>query len=156
MVIAFVNLPFRSVLEDTTEAAYINPSNPYLAIFGSFLLGLGDACFNTQIFSIIGSVFKDDSAAGFAIFKFAQSGLSAAAFFYSTEIELPYQLLILVILNVLGTITFCTVELKTRKDQQPVPLGAETPATYIEDNSCGIIASNSNTFDDQTPVVQKA
>ena len=59
-------------------------------------------------------------------------------------------------MNVLGTITFCTVELKTRKDQQPVPLGAETPATYIEDNSCGIIASNSNTFDDQTPVVQKA
>ena len=39
MVIAFVNLPFRSVLEDTTEATYINPSNPYLAIFGSFLLG---------------------------------------------------------------------------------------------------------------------
>ena len=26
-------------VEDTTEAAYINPSNPYLAIFGSFLLG---------------------------------------------------------------------------------------------------------------------
>ena len=118
--------------------------------------GLGDACFNTQIFSIIGSVFKDDSAAGFAIFKFAQSGLGAAVFLYSTEIELPWQLLILIVLNILGTITFCTVELKERKNQQPVPLGSETPATYIEDNSCGIIASNSETLDDQTPVVENA
>lgn len=119
------------------------------------VLGLGDACYNTQIYSIIGSVFKDDSAAGFAIFKFAQSALAAAAFFYSNVIELPYQLLILVILCVLGTITFCTVELQVRRNQLPLPLGTETPATMIEDNSCGIIATNDSNSDDQVPVVIK-
>jgi hypothetical protein len=58
MVIAFMNLPFRSPIEDTTEAAYLDPPSQELAIFGSFCLGLGDACYNTQIYSIIGSVFK--------------------------------------------------------------------------------------------------
>lgn len=156
MVIAFMNLPFRSPIEDTTEAAYLDPPSQELAIFGSFCLGLGDACYNTQIYSIIGSVFKDDSAAGFAIFKFAQSAMAAAAFFYSNQIELPYQLLILVVLCVLGTATFCIVELQTRKNQQLLPLGTETPATLIEDNSCGIIATNSSNSDDQAPVVEKA
>ena len=52
-VIAFVNLPANSPIEETNESAYIEP-NPYLAIFGSFLLGLGDACYNTQIYSLIG------------------------------------------------------------------------------------------------------
>ena len=58
MVIAFMNLPFKSPIGDTDEAAYLDPPSPELAIFGSFCLGLGDACYNTQIYSIIGSVFK--------------------------------------------------------------------------------------------------
>jgi hypothetical protein len=41
MVIAFMNLPFNSTIEDTNDKAFINPSNPELALFGSFLLGLG-------------------------------------------------------------------------------------------------------------------
>ena len=82
--------------------------------------------------------------------------MAAAAFFYSNQIELPYQLLILVVLCVLGTATFCIVELQTRKNQQLIPLGTETPATLIEDNSCGIIATNSSNSDDQAPVVENA
>ena len=58
MVIAIMNLPFKSPMGDTDEAAYLDPPSPELAIFGSFCLGLGDACYNTQIYSIIGSVFK--------------------------------------------------------------------------------------------------
>ena len=58
MVIAFMNLPFDSPISDTEEAAYLDPPSKELAIFGSFCLGLGDACYNTQIYSIIGSVFK--------------------------------------------------------------------------------------------------
>ena len=115
-LIAFLNLPFNSPIEDSSNTAYINPSNPYLAILGSFLLGLGDACLVTQVYSIIGSVFKTDSAAGFAIFQFTKSAFSATAFFYSKELELPYQLLILVVLCVMSTISFCIVELKTRNE----------------------------------------
>ena len=119
MLIAFMTLPLKSSLGDTNSAAYIvDPPNEYLAIFGSFCLGLGDACYNTQLYSIIGSTFKDDSAGGFAIFKFAQSFSAGVAFSYGNQIELSYQLLILVVLCVLGTTTFWIVELQTRKSDR--------------------------------------
>ena len=114
-LIAFLNLPSKSPLEDTADTAYINPSNQYLAIFGSFLLGLSDSSFITTIYSFIGSELKADSAAAFTIFQFTKSTTTSAAFFYSKEIELQYQLLILVIMCVFGTASFTIVELETQK-----------------------------------------
>lgn len=67
----FLNLPNSAPFKDTDEKAFIN-SNPVLAILCSFLLGLGDACFNTQVYSILGDVYADNSAPAFAIFKFIQ------------------------------------------------------------------------------------
>jgi hypothetical protein len=78
------------------------------------MLGFGDACFNTQvfligrlnyedlelflvikillqIFSMLGSVFSNDSASAFAIFKFVQSLSAAIAFFYSNLLSLYFQ-----------------------------------------------------------------
>lgn len=46
-----------------------------VALLCSFLLGLGDSCFNTQLLSIIGFRFRDNSAPAFAIFKFIQVGM---------------------------------------------------------------------------------
>lgn len=43
-----------------------------VALLCSFLLGLGDSCFNTQLLSIIGFMFHDDSAPAFAAFRFTQ------------------------------------------------------------------------------------
>lgn len=43
-----------------------------LAIACSALLGFGDSCFNTQIYAAIGTIFNDESAPAFAIFKFVQ------------------------------------------------------------------------------------
>lgn len=43
-----------------------------VALLCSFLLGLGDSCFNTQLLSIIGFMFRDNSAPAFAAFKFIQ------------------------------------------------------------------------------------
>lgn len=43
-----------------------------IAIFCSFLLGLGDSCFNTQLLSILGFLYSEDSAPAFAVFKFVQ------------------------------------------------------------------------------------
>ena len=143
-LIAFFNLPSDSPFDDTATKARIDPSNIYLAIFGSFLLGLGDACYNTQIFSFLGTVFKDDSAAGFAIFKFAQSAFAAAAFFYSKEVELPWQLLFLAVLCVIGTATFCYVELQVRRSDRHQPYLVSSPVNNSnedQDNTCGI-ASN--------------
>lgn len=89
-----------------------------LAFFGSYLLGLGDSCFNTQLYSLLGFVYSDDSAPAFAIFKFVQAVAAAVAFFYSNYLLLPYQLLILLVGNTLGTLCFWIVEWQTYVDAQ--------------------------------------
>lgn len=71
----FLNLPNSSPFGNTTEEAFIT-TNAYLAIFCAFLLGLGDACFNTQVYSMLGDVFADDSPSGFAIYKFTQVSIT--------------------------------------------------------------------------------
>ena len=71
-----------------------------------------------QVFSILGGTFKENSASAFAIFKFMQSFATAIAFFYSPYLKLYWMLLIAVILDVLGTMAFCTVEWKRNKSVQ--------------------------------------
>lgn len=138
-VIAYVNLPVDSPFGDTDTKAIIE-SNEYLAIVGSFLLGLGDACFNTQIYALIGSVYSDNSAPAFAIFKFFQSALAAGAFYYSSVLELPWQLLFLTIFCILGTSTFFIVEWRARKARGHTPVN--NTAGNEADNSCGIITND--------------
>ncbi|XP_044037527.1 UNC93-like protein MFSD11 [Siniperca chuatsi] len=93
----------------TDLQAYITPSVA-VALLCSFLLGFGDSCFNTQLLSIIGFMFRDNSAPAFAVFKFMQSILAALAFFYSNYLLLHWQLLILVVMGFLGSVTFFVVE----------------------------------------------
>jgi len=129
----FLNLPFEAPLGETkeTDTAYIT-SNQYLAVFTGFLLGFSDACFNTQITSILGGAFKENSAAAFAIFKFMQSLSCAIAFFYSPYLSLQWQLLITVVLDVLGSVAFCLVEWEARnknKEASPEDTSCALPAT---------------------------
>ncbi|XP_041813742.1 UNC93-like protein MFSD11 [Chelmon rostratus] len=93
----------------TDLQAYITPSVG-VALLCSFLLGLGDSCFNTQLLSIIGFMFRNDSAPAFAVFKFIQSIMAALAFFYSNYLLLHWQLLILVVVGFLGSVTFFMAE----------------------------------------------
>ncbi|XP_060945346.1 UNC93-like protein MFSD11 [Limanda limanda] len=95
--------------EGTDLQAFITPSVA-VAMLCSFLLGLGDSCFNTQLLSIIGVMFRDNSAPAFAVFKFIQSIMAALAFFYSNYLLLHWQLLILVLSGFLGTISFFVAE----------------------------------------------
>ncbi|CAH1793783.1 unnamed protein product [Owenia fusiformis] len=105
----FINLPEDSPLNETSGHTYMT-SNKYVAIGCGFLLGLGDSSFNTQIYSVLGFMFPEDSAPAFALYKFVQSVTAAVAFFYSTKLLLQWQLLILVVMNVLGTMCFFLVE----------------------------------------------
>ncbi|XP_042689323.1 UNC93-like protein MFSD11 [Centrocercus urophasianus] len=110
----FVNMPSNAPvapMEGTDDVAYMIPSKE-VAIFCSFLLGLGDSCFNTQLLSILGFLYSEDSAPAFAIFKFVQSICAAVAFFYSNYFLLQWQLLIMVVVGFFGTITFFAVEWK--------------------------------------------
>ncbi|XP_071961166.1 UNC93-like protein MFSD11 [Antedon mediterranea] len=112
-IIAFymilLNIPGNAPLHKAEDNAYIEPSIG-VGLLCAFLLGFGDSCFNTQIYSILGYMFPEDSAPAFALFKFTQSLAAAAGFFYSNHLQLEWQLLILVISGTLGTITFFMVE----------------------------------------------
>ncbi|NWW52839.1 MFS11 protein, partial [Pedionomus torquatus] len=108
----FFNMPNNAPIapmEGTDDVAYMIP-NKEVAIFCSFLLGLGDSCFNTQLLSILGFLYSEDSAPAFAIFKFVQSICAAVAYFYSNYFLLQWQLLIMVVVGFFGTITFFAVE----------------------------------------------
>lgn len=108
----FFNMPNGAPIapmQGTDDVAYMIPSKE-VAMFCSFLLGLGDSCFNTQLLSILGFLYSEDSAPAFAIFKFVQSICAAVAYFYSNYFLLQWQLLIMVVVGFFGTITFFTVE----------------------------------------------
>ncbi|XP_010178010.1 PREDICTED: UNC93-like protein MFSD11 isoform X1 [Mesitornis unicolor] len=114
----FFNMPNDAPIapmEGTDDVAYMIPSKE-VAIFCSFLLGLGDSCFNTQLLSILGFLYSEDSAPAFAIFKFVQSICAAVAYFYSNYFLLQWQLLIMVVVGFFGTITFFAVEWKAAAD----------------------------------------
>ncbi|XP_053392761.1 UNC93-like protein MFSD11 [Mercenaria mercenaria] len=105
----FINLPSKSPIDPTDESTYMT-TNKYVAILCSFLLGLGDSSFNTQIYSLLGFMFPEDSSPAFAIFKFIQSIAAAVAFFYSDYLILKWQLLIMVIVGSIGSLSFSVIE----------------------------------------------
>ena len=129
----FVNFPMDANNDaETDEIGFLDPPNKALAITTSFLLGFSDSCFATQVTnifrekniptlstlkvsSILGGFFKDQAASAFGIFKFVQSLASAINFFYSPYLGFHYQLLILAIFNVVGTLAFVRLELISRR-----------------------------------------
>ncbi|CAH0579109.1 unnamed protein product [Chrysodeixis includens] len=132
----FINLPTVAPFGDTQEISYITPS-PQLAMFCSFLLGFGDACFNTQIYSILGGNYSDNSTSAFALFKFTQSLAAAACFFYSSRALLSVQLAVLGVLATVGTASFCRVEWAARARQRALDIDdkAETTTHALADNA---------------------
>lgn len=83
------------------------------------MLGIGDACYNTQILSIVGTLYQDSSnAPAFALFKFTQSMACACALFYATKANLYIQLIILAIFGSMGTIAFVLVEWKAKRENE--------------------------------------
>jgi len=116
-LLMFLQIPFGATIDETKEEAFIIPSK-YLIIFTSFLMGFSDSCFNTQITSLLGGPFKEQSASAFAIYKFMQSLSCAMAFFYSSHIGLQWQLLFAVVFDVIGSFAFVKVEWDTQKREQ--------------------------------------
>lgn len=143
----FANLPDEAPFGDTTAIAYLNPPSRTLALLCSVLLGFGDACFNTQIYSMLGGVFAQQSAAAFAIFKFAQSLAAAASFVYSSHVGLSGQMGILCGFGVVGTVCFCTIEWSQRRRADE--LAGEHSGVLTEDSTArlsgeGLVANGRN------------
>lgn len=97
-----------------------------MALLCSFFLGFGDACFNTQVYSLLGVIYSHDSAPAFAVFKFTQSIAAAIAFLYSNVFNLHLQVLILAVFGSIGTVSFCTVEWQAHAEHEtPTPNRAD-------------------------------
>ncbi|XP_075147803.1 UNC93-like protein MFSD11 [Haematobia irritans] len=114
-LLIFFNLPDNAPFNDTTDISFFDPPRTWIALLCAFLLGLGDACFNTQIYSMLGGVFVKNSVGAFALFKFTQSVAAAISFFYSSHLGLRSQLGILVVFGTIGTACFCIVEWSAKR-----------------------------------------
>lgn len=110
----YFNLPAVASIQTTTSSGYM-ASNLGLALTTSFMLGLGDACFITQIMAYLSSTFSKDSAPIFALFKFMQSIASAICYTYSDILLLDVQIYILTVAAVIGTLSFCRAEWSRRQ-----------------------------------------
>uniref|UniRef100_A0A0N4ZS88 UNC93-like protein MFSD11 n=1 Tax=Parastrongyloides trichosuri TaxID=131310 RepID=A0A0N4ZS88_PARTI len=108
-ILIFINFPSNAPISKTDDTGLIYP-NIYLALFSTVLLGFGDACWNTQIFAHLIDNYPTKSAEAFSNFKFYQSLLTCACFFYSPYLQLQWHILILVILGVLGLASFVYVD----------------------------------------------
>jgi len=105
----FLNIPDAAPLVNTYNSAFIK-SNAIVAMLCSVLVAFGDACFNTQVYSILAGIYPNDSAPAFALFKFVSSVGSAASFLYSSHVGLHIQLAIIAVLAFSGTLCFWIVE----------------------------------------------
>uniref|UniRef100_A0A1L8EFU0 UNC93-like protein MFSD11 n=2 Tax=Haematobia irritans TaxID=7368 RepID=A0A1L8EFU0_HAEIR len=114
-LLIFFNLPDNAPFNDTTDISFFDPPRTWIALLCAFLLGFGDACFNTQIYSMLGGVFVKNSVGAFALFKFTQSVAAAISFFYSSHLGLRSQLGILVVFGTIGTACFCIVEWSAKR-----------------------------------------
>lgn len=105
--------------------------------------GFGDACYQTQLFSIFGSVYSDKSAAAFAIFKFTQSAAAAIAFFSSSYIGIFSQMMILLVTAILGFFGIFIVEFDTKRKSK----GEEMSSSGMESGESGGGGEDDNTGD---------
>ncbi|CAD6189216.1 unnamed protein product [Caenorhabditis auriculariae] len=128
--ISFMMLPGKSSFEETDELSYIFP-NEYLALFGGFLLGLGDCCLNTQIYSIVPALFPNKTTQAFAVHKFFHATLSTICMFYGSVLVLPWQLLILLIFCLLSCATFTVAEIKYSPKNQKLKSDTETEKSHL-------------------------
>lgn len=77
-LLIYLNLPDDAPFNNTEEVGHFDPPIVWLALLCSVLLGFGDACYNTQIYSMLGGAFAKNSVAAFAVFKFTQVILTSA------------------------------------------------------------------------------
>ncbi|KAJ1095929.1 hypothetical protein NDU88_001079 [Pleurodeles waltl] len=108
----FLNLPGDAPVvgkDGTWTSPAFNPSVG-IALACSLLLGFGDGCFNTQLYSLLSALYRDNSPSVFVLFRFIQSLSAAVALLYSGSLLLPWQLFIMTLACFLGTLALFHVE----------------------------------------------
>uniref|UniRef100_A0A1A9WGE6 UNC93-like protein MFSD11 n=1 Tax=Glossina brevipalpis TaxID=37001 RepID=A0A1A9WGE6_9MUSC len=105
--LVMLNLPNKAPFADTDDISFIDPPRVWIALLCAFLTGTGDACIHIQIYSLVGVIYANKSAAAFAIFTFVDSLSASVAFFYAIGLGLYGQIGILMVFSTLGLFTIC-------------------------------------------------
>ncbi|CAI2357679.1 unnamed protein product [Caenorhabditis sp. 36 PRJEB53466] len=113
--LCYINFPADSSLKKTDDMGGLIEPSLAIALIAGALLGFGDAVWNTQIYSFLCDTYPKQSAQAFALFKFYQSALSCAAFFYAPVLQLYWHLVILVITSLFAASCFFYVERISRE-----------------------------------------
>jgi len=131
--LCFLFLPHLSPFGETEDASYVSPRLEVLLLIAT-LMGMGDACLNTQIISILSGVYKDRSSEAFALMKLVQSIGVSGGFIMSTNLGLFWQLLVLKVAAVFSTIGFCLVEWKCKERLKESEKGQELQTLKSEND----------------------
>lgn len=108
-VIIVINLPNASIYGPTYDKGVIEPSET-LALICSFLLGMGDSCYATQIYAILGTVFVDKSASAFGVYNFFH-GISFSISLAYTYLGLHWVIGILTVTSIIALGFFIWLEI---------------------------------------------
>lgn len=112
--LVYFNLPPDSPLVPRAETDALMMPRIWIAMVAAGLLGLADACYNTQVLAMLMSLYSDNSLAAFALYKFSHSIGAAITFLYSTKLNLYHQLYLLAAGSILATLAFWIVEVRER------------------------------------------
>ncbi len=115
--LVIVNIPRDAPFEDTTTDAYISPSNEYLAIFCSLLMGITYGCYNTQAITALGSVYHDKASEAFALFRLVLNLSVGVGFAYSGVLPLDWHMGVLAFACIAGTACFIKVDIDSIKQK---------------------------------------
>ncbi|XP_055329065.1 UNC93-like protein MFSD11 isoform X2 [Paramacrobiotus metropolitanus] len=105
-IFIYLNLPSEANLGPTDGVSIISPPSKFVAVLCSFLMGIGDASINTQIYALLAEMFGRDIVPPVGLFQSVYAVFCAVAYFYSTSLKLYAQMLILIVLSVAGCSSF--------------------------------------------------
>lgn len=115
--LVFLYLPDKSVFSATQDSAYLE-SNVYVAMGCAVLMGTGDGCFTSQIYSILKEMYPNSSAQTVSLYIFINSAATSLGFFYSTLLGLHAQLIILSVTGTIGFIVFAIVTHRVKEENR--------------------------------------
>ena len=105
-----LNLPDETPYEDSYKSSFFSSSpSPFLAIVCSFLIGLSDFVYQSELFATIGEIAANDAAisgTATAFYSFLQGLGGMSAFLYAGSTGLLFQISILAILNFMSILIF--------------------------------------------------
>lgn len=118
---ACLNLPNAALQKSTNEKAMIK-SDSFLALFCSFLFGMGDVFFIIEIYGLLAEEYNDCITEAHAVFRFIQSIASGLEHYYAKYLGLYGTLCVIIVFGVVATIHFYFIGPKKQHRTQNIDM----------------------------------